>query len=177
MTDQELTALFNRLAQMEEDCPGCGGTGCRYLVHKPGHDCGRWKCRKCGGSGKVKVFSGVVRVRCPCSMYEAIECALCPPYDLPRLKKRSHPEGKPCCACHGLGTVASEKMEDWVKATTEKGITVVFYSDLLSLGYESMGCRLEFPVDFQEGITAEYGYDPSPKAALGLALEKAVKGG
>ena len=99
--------LLNEVAYMEEDCPRCGGSSSGVRSGQEGRyplDCA---CSLCGGSGKVFVLPEMVRVECPtCS------------------KVRNRGGTILHCSECSDGTVASEKMQDWMEAV-DKPITFV----------------------------------------------------
>ncbi|KKK77434.1 hypothetical protein LCGC14_2853690 [marine sediment metagenome] len=97
--------LLNEVAYMEEDCPRCGGSNSGVRSGQEGRyplDCA---CSLCGGSGKVFVLPEMVRVECPtCS------------------KVRNRGGTILHCSECSDGTVASEKMQDWIKAAAGIGL-------------------------------------------------------
>ena len=132
---------LNELAHLKGDCKGCGG-----MASDPRTG---YVCPTCGGSGKVFVFSEMVRVKCRLGFHS-----------------KRFPQDNKCPDCQGRGTVASEKMEDWVEGAHCLGYIVVFQEGECSLFASGDGINLH-------SLIAS-GYDPDPFTALVMAI-KAVK--
>ncbi len=168
MIPEELTALFTTFAQMEEDCPAEEAIASVYpevVQARKKAGLGHPTSCFCGGLGKVKVFSAVVRVRCRRATRVVKPCPdSCTDNDFHLHTGREHQPD--CPDCHGLGTTASNIQEDWEKACMEKGWTVQF--EPLTDG--TVTCFIDMPNREVIGDP-----DPNPKAALLLAIEKAVK--
>ena len=102
---------FQTLAHLKGKCQGFElepgvYTGC--LSPAPPAD-----CPVCEGSGEVFILIDAVRNDCSCSIYMAVECSECDP-------KIKH-NGRPCCGCGGLDTVASQDVGDWWEALDDLG--------------------------------------------------------
>ncbi|KKN02554.1 hypothetical protein LCGC14_1116630 [marine sediment metagenome] len=65
-------------------------------------------------TGRVALLD--VREPCQCTLYEGIICVICPPYG--NRFSGVHPEGKPCCNCHGLGWTPTKNAWEWLEAVS-----------------------------------------------------------
>lgn len=116
-TKQQAAILCQELAELEQDCSACKGTGGVPTGTTYGGLSEHVACDTCGGSGKVDLFTGV-RVPCPCIWGNEVGnvnlvCSDC------MIHRYKH--GEWCCECHGKGWVASEDIAVWLAEALKRG--------------------------------------------------------